>query len=162
MADSVYDQMLDLAGPQIKTLADAVDAALTPESSIEIRSFDWDDIEAHHPGVTLRSVEDPAVMAELTQSTNERHIYGYPMILVISSNTGTHRDTRTKWQRSLMQAVRRYYHHRRRFASVSDTGTNEIGCTVKSGGPRVPANMKMTKHVELLTIIGWFLELHTA
>ena len=162
MADSVYDQTLDTVATQLKTLADAVSTSLVPESAIEVRPFDWEDISAHHPGVTLRYLEGIAGEPDVLQPTNEREVNGYPCVVVCTLPKRTMRDDRAKWIHAFLQSVRRYFQSRRRLSAVSDTGTNELTTTVTEGAPSPPGSVRLDKIVHALTVWGWFIEPRTA
>lgn len=66
MADSIYDQVLTIAYPQIQTLADAIEAYMTQEVDLAPRRFDWEDIQSHSPGLSLRWSPD-AIAPEITK-----------------------------------------------------------------------------------------------
>lgn len=157
MADSVYDQSLDIAARQIKTIIDGSNKLLLPESSLEPRDFDWNDINSY-PGFSLRYVSDAAMLAQVVEDTNTSSNAGYPIIVIANFSSGSQRDQRHREVRSIMETIRRYYHHRRRFQDVDVEGVLENACTVRVGGPTPPQGIKVNKHVEILTIIGWFME----
>lgn len=160
MPDSIYDQALDIVAGQLKTLADAVDANLTPENAITPRRFDWQDIQSFD-GVTLRYLDEPQQWSTELLDTNAASNSAYPMFMVCSWNSSMYRDDRTKKFHQFIEDVRKYYHHQRRLDAVSVTGVRVHPTTVRDGGPDPPTDWRLNKTVKMLTIIGWFLQART-
>jgi len=160
MVDSVYDRSLDIVAEQITTLANAIDPMFLTER-LEPREFDWDDIN-NYPGVSLRYVEDPEILAQMVEDTNVSTNVGYPIVIVANWSSGSFRDGRRKKMRNLFESIRRYYSFQRRLQSANiDNVARENSCTVRIGGPNPPPGFKPKRGVAMLTIIGWFMEART-
>lgn len=162
MADSIYDQVLDIAAPQIKTLADAIEFYLIQEPDLTPRKFDWKDINSHTPGLSLRYSLNGAVQASVMAATNTHNPVGFPLYVVMLSPPGSIRDDETKAFELLKQSLRQYYHHRRRMEDVSSEGVLTSVSTVSDGGPQPPADMVSKYDIQIMTIMFWFEEPQTA
>lgn len=162
MPDAVYDQVLTIAAPQIKTLADAVESYLTQEADLTPRLFDWDDIDQHCPAISVRYSDGGAIPAQNMASTNSSNAVGFPVFVVMVSPKGVTRDAEAKAWESLRQSIREYYHHRRRMETVSYTGWLSSTSTVQDSGPSPPADFSAKHKIQIMTLYFWFLEPQTA
>lgn len=162
MADSIYDQVLTIAAPQIKTLADAIESYIVQEADLTPRELNWDDIQQHSPGLSVRYVLDGVNRASDVSPTNARNPVGFPIVLVlVSPKGGVTRDPESKAFESLKQSVRRYYHQRRRMDDVDSEGVSELASTVMDGGPDPPGDLVSQHKIQMVTIMFWFLEPQT-
>lgn len=155
MPDAVHDQALDIVASQIKTLADAIDVDLTPESAIPVRWLDAEDITSH---LVVVGIMHPVDYSD-TETTNERDVWVYPIPVYFLLPHRPNRDNRSNKLRQLRQSVRRYYQHRRRFDDVSDTGTSQLPCYIRDKAPDLKSDDKI---VESVLILARFLETRTA
>lgn len=158
MADSVYKQALDQVASQVKTLADAVDTDLTPNTTIPVRSLDWDDI--NHNLVEVCWLED--VREHGNRGNNERDEYSYPCVVLFVLSKKPHWDTNRNNIHKLKQSIRAYFHNRRRMGSVSETQVNELPCMVEDNSPQPRGKLAKHKDVHSLTIWCWFLQPRTS
>jgi hypothetical protein len=159
MADSIYDQVLTIAAPQIKTLADAIESYIVQEADLTPRELDWDDVQQHSPGISVRYVLDVPRRGNVMASTNTHNVVGFPIIVVLASPKGGFtRDPESKAFESLKQSIRQYYHHRRRMADVDSEGVLTSVSTVNDGGPEVPGDIAALLKIQMVTIMFWFEE----
>lgn len=161
MADSIYDQVLTIAYPQIQTLADAIEAYMTQEVDLAPRRFDWEDIQSHSPGLSLRWSPD-AIAPGNNEGTNAHNPIGCVLHLVMTSPQSMTRSEEDKAFELLKQSVRQYYHHRRRMNDVLSDGVLAGPSTVRDGGPEPPKALTDKWNIQQQTITFHFLEPQTA
>lgn len=161
MPDSLHDQVLDIAAPQIKALAEVIDLSFVQEVDLEPRQFNWQDVDDHSPGVSVRFVES-SVRAGVMAPTNSHNPIGIPVYIVMVQPKGFARHAVDKAFRSLKQTIRQYYHHRRRMEAVSSPGVLTTVSTVEDGGPEPPRDFEARNDIQIQTIMFWFTEPQTA
>ena len=163
MPDSIYDQVLTIAAPQIKTLADAIEFYLTKEIDLRPRKFSWKDAAAHTKGVSLWYSAEGARRATVAAPLNSHNCVGFNLYLLMIGPQGANtRDAEAKAFESLKQSIRQYYHHRRRMETVSSPGVLTTVSTVEDGGPAPPADLATRFDIQMQTITFWFDEPQTA
>ena len=158
MADSVYDQALAIVATDVKTLADAVDTALTTESTIPVTAVNWDDLAQNIISIAY----DFNAVESASRMTSEADMRGYPAYVVMAVQKRDLRDTLYKNLSNIKEDIRRYFNHRRRMSSISLTGVREQGCRVRDGGLRPPRSITDGMHVHVITVMMWFLESRTS
>ena len=159
MPTCVYKQGLDTIATQVKTLADAIDTTLVPETAIMPRKLDWDDLQ-NFPGVALCWSEDVDHRDSL--GTSDRDARAYPAYIIMKAPQRFQWDNRQENLTLLKQNLARYFNHKRRLGAVSDTGTNQFTCRVLDSGPTPPRRVRAKWDVHTLTILMWLLEPRTA
>ncbi len=153
---SVYDQAIDIVATDVKTLADAIDATITTESTIDSGSIDWDEITRN----ILYIAFDWNAVVTGRLDTNERTARGYPIYVMFSMPKRGDRDPRRKNLFDLREDIRQYFHRRRRMGTVSATGVHELLSMCRDGGPTPPADVRKNRDINALTIFAWFMEPH--
>lgn len=161
MSESIYKQVLNIASPQIKALANSIEFYLVQEQDLTPREFDWDDISQHNPGVSVRYVLDGMTRATTMAPTNSHNPVGFPLYIVMVSPKGVTWDAELEAIESLKQKLRQYYHQRRRMELVSSPGVLTNVSTVSEGGPQPPSDFVARHKVQMLTIMFWFEEPQT-
>jgi len=151
LVDFLYKQSLDTIAADILANVSAL-SDLPTGSTLPVRYLDWEDV-VKHGGVTMRWVEEYPVARG---GTNERDLNVYPCILCVVIQERLQLTNEATGVGDFLQAVRRRYSHQRRLSAVSDSGTNEIVCTVERG-PRAPRDYR-DKNIQTMAIMAWFIE----
>jgi hypothetical protein len=159
MPDSVYNQALTQVVAGLNAIGMSNYSIAT--DSITIRKLnpadmrDWQDV-GETGGVTVRW-QDDLIEGE---GTNERDAWGYPCHVCIVRGSRLQIAEETEPIFALKQAIKRYFNHKRRMSSVSDTGTLQIVSRVIDG-PKPPPQVVADYSITTITVICWFLEKRT-
>lgn len=145
MPNSVYSQALDAVVTQIRTLD------LVEDIEVQVRRFHRDET-FRIKGITVSWGREREA-----EGTNERDDIGYPCIVTMVSGRagGWVEDVTntTDWR----QKIRRLFINKK-ITGVSDTGTNDIICTVQHLAPDLPRDFEEGYDVSQLIVWCWFRE----
>lgn len=153
----VLKQALDAVVTDVATLAAA---SLMPQGSqpyltLLQSSRDWNQM-LDQRGTHVCWTDDFEESEYL--STSDRDAIGYRIMVISIRNKTRKWDDRVNDMTTLQQNLQRHFNHRRRMASVSDTGTNQLVCRVKRGIAK-PNDVNFDDYdVRGITVIAWFLE----
>lgn len=155
---SVHDSAIDAVRQGI------LDLKLTGLTSqnIHLRKVPWDNINRPQYGVTLSpQVTDGSAETVEADGSNERDDIGYPIYVTMVMSTGKgwdqNRETMAEWRQKIWRTF-----HRKRLASFSVAGVNQIGCYVKPVTIHLPQQyVNDNLDVGQLLVRTWFRELRT-